>query len=88
MIRTRSAFEELQVRLLDPIAAIASGVTVRYRADGSALARVGVTYGLSGGRSRGASEPADRSSAGALRRGRSVRVIVSARISLRPKIGF
>ena len=42
----RSAFEELQVRMLDPNAAIASGVTVRYRADGSVFARVGVTYGL------------------------------------------
>jgi ketosteroid isomerase-like protein len=43
---TRSALEELQVRLLDPNTAIASGVTVRYRADGSVFARVGVTYGL------------------------------------------
>ena len=32
--------------LLDPNTAIASGVTVRYRADGSVFARVGVTYGL------------------------------------------
>ena len=43
---TRSALEELQVRLLDPNTAVASGVTVRYRADGSVFARVGVTYGL------------------------------------------
>jgi hypothetical protein len=42
----RSAFEQLQVRLLDSKTAIASGVTVRYRADGSVFARVGVTYGL------------------------------------------
>jgi ketosteroid isomerase-like protein len=42
----RSAFEELQIRLLDANTAIASGVTVRYRADGSVFARVGVTYGL------------------------------------------
>lgn len=42
----RSAFEELQVRLLDPKTAIASGVTVRYRGDRSVFARVGVTYGL------------------------------------------
>jgi uncharacterized protein (TIGR02246 family) len=42
----RSSLEELQVRLLDPQTAIASGVTVRSRADGRVFARVGVTYGL------------------------------------------
>jgi uncharacterized protein (TIGR02246 family) len=42
----RSSWESLQVRLLDPQTAIASGVTVRYRADGSVFARVGVTYAL------------------------------------------
>jgi hypothetical protein len=35
----RSSLEELQVRLLDPQTAIASGVTVRYRADGRVFAR-------------------------------------------------
>jgi uncharacterized protein (TIGR02246 family) len=39
-----SAWESLSVRLLDPRTAIASGVTVRYRADGSVFARLGVTY--------------------------------------------
>jgi NTF2-like protein (DUF6841) len=42
----RSSWESLEVRLLDPQTAIASGVTVRYRANGSVFARVGVTYAL------------------------------------------
>ena len=42
----RSAWEELEVRLLDPQTALASGITVRYRDDGSVLERVAVTYGL------------------------------------------
>jgi uncharacterized protein (TIGR02246 family) len=42
----RSAWEEVQVRLLDARTALASGVTVRYRADGTVLERVAVTYGL------------------------------------------
>ncbi len=42
----RSSWESLQVRLLDSQTAIASGVTIRYRADGSVFARVGVTYAL------------------------------------------
>jgi uncharacterized protein (TIGR02246 family) len=42
----RSAWEELEVRLLDPQTALASGVTVRYREDGTVLERVAVTYGL------------------------------------------
>jgi len=42
----RSAWEKLEVRLLDSQTAIASGVTVRYRADGSVFERVAVTYGL------------------------------------------
>jgi len=42
----RSAWEELEVRLLDPQTALASGITVRYREDGSVLERVAVTYGL------------------------------------------
>jgi len=41
-----SAWESLSIRLLDPMTAIASGVTVRYRADGSVFARLGVTYFL------------------------------------------
>jgi hypothetical protein len=41
-----SAWKQLQIRLLDSQTAIASGVTVRYRKDGSEFARVGVTYGL------------------------------------------
>ncbi len=40
----RSMWESLSIRLLDPKTAIASGVTVRYRADGSVFARLGVTY--------------------------------------------
>lgn len=43
---TRSAWEELDVRLLDPQTALASGITVRYRNDGTVLERVAVTYGL------------------------------------------
>jgi uncharacterized protein (TIGR02246 family) len=42
----RSAWEQLEVRLLDAETAIASGVTGRYTADGSLLERVAVTYGL------------------------------------------
>jgi uncharacterized protein (TIGR02246 family) len=42
----RSAWEGLEVRLLDPQTAIASGITVRYRSDGTVLERVAVTYGL------------------------------------------
>jgi hypothetical protein len=42
----RSAWEELEVRLLDPQTALASGITVRYRNDGTVLERVAVTYGL------------------------------------------
>jgi uncharacterized protein (TIGR02246 family) len=42
----RSVWQSLEVRLLDANTAIASGVTVRYRADGSVYARVGVTYAL------------------------------------------
>jgi ketosteroid isomerase-like protein len=41
-----SAWEQLEVRLLDEETAVASGVTVRYRADGDVLERVAVTYGL------------------------------------------
>jgi len=43
---SRSAWEALEVRLLDPQTAIASGVTVRYRADGTVLERLAVTYGV------------------------------------------
>jgi uncharacterized protein (TIGR02246 family) len=43
---SRSAWEELEVRLLDPETAIASGVTVRYRTDGTVVERLAVTYGL------------------------------------------
>jgi ketosteroid isomerase-like protein len=42
----RSAWEQLEVHMLDVETAIASGVTVRYRADGDVLERVAVTYGL------------------------------------------
>jgi len=42
----RSAWEELEVRLLDPQTALASGITIRFRDDGSVLERVAVTYGL------------------------------------------
>ena len=36
----------MNARLLDETTAIASGVTVRYRSDGSVLERVALTYGL------------------------------------------
>ena len=42
----RSTWETLEVHLLDPQTAIASGITVRYRADGSLFERLAVTYGL------------------------------------------
>jgi ketosteroid isomerase-like protein len=42
----RSAWEHLEVRLLDRETALASGVTVRYRADGTLFERVAVTYAL------------------------------------------
>lgn len=42
----RSAWEELEVRQLDARTAIASGVTARYRSDGTVKERVAVTYGL------------------------------------------
>lgn len=42
----RSRWESLEVRLLDDQTAMASGVTVRSRADGSELERAGVTYAL------------------------------------------
>jgi uncharacterized protein (TIGR02246 family) len=42
----QSEWESLQIHLLDPKTAIASGVTVRYRADRSLFARLGVTYAL------------------------------------------
>lgn len=42
----RSLWESLAVRLLDEQTAIASGVTVRLRADGSQFERTGVTYAL------------------------------------------
>jgi ketosteroid isomerase-like protein len=41
-----STWEELNVRLLDEQTAIAGGITVRYRADGTVFERLGVTYGL------------------------------------------
>lgn len=41
-----SSWEALEVRLLDPETAIASGITVRHRADGTVFERVAVTYGL------------------------------------------
>ncbi|MGH8336627.1 MAG: DUF6841 family protein, partial [Gammaproteobacteria bacterium] len=41
-----STWERLDVRLLDPRTAIASGVIVRYRQDASEFQRKGVTYGL------------------------------------------
>lgn len=41
-----SALEETNVRLLDARTAVASGITVRYKADGTVLDRLGVTYGL------------------------------------------
>jgi ketosteroid isomerase-like protein len=42
----RSEWESLDVRLLDARTAIASGISVRYRADGSVLERVALTYEL------------------------------------------
>ena len=42
----RSEWESLDVRLLDAQTGLASGITVRYRADGSVLERVAVTYSL------------------------------------------
>jgi ketosteroid isomerase-like protein len=42
----RSKWESLEVRLLDPNTAIASGLTIRYRTDGSVFARLAVTYAL------------------------------------------
>lgn len=42
----RSRWEELNIRELDGRTAVASGVTARYRADGSVFERVAVTYGL------------------------------------------
>src|SRR5258706_1233082 len=42
----RSEWESLEVRLLDPQTGMASGIAVRYRADGSVLERVAVTYQL------------------------------------------
>jgi hypothetical protein len=42
----RSAWEQLEVRLLDAETAIASGVVGRDRSDGGMLERVAVTYGL------------------------------------------
>jgi hypothetical protein len=42
----RSEWEEVAVRLLDSQTAIASGVTVRYKSDGSVMERLGVTYWL------------------------------------------
>jgi len=42
----RSEWESLEARLLDAQTALASGIAVRYRADGSVLERVAVTYQL------------------------------------------
>ena len=42
----RSEWEAVEVRLLDAQTAIASGVTVRYKSDGSVMERLGVTYWL------------------------------------------
>jgi len=41
-----SAWEQLEVRLLDANTAIASGVVVRHRTDGNVFQRQGVTYNL------------------------------------------
>ena len=41
-----SAFEELNLHLLDADTGIASGILLRYRKDGSLFERVAVTYGL------------------------------------------
>ena len=38
--------KQVEVRLLDAQTAIASGVTVRYKSDGSVMERLGVTYWL------------------------------------------
>lgn len=42
----RSEWESLDVRLLDLHTALASGITARYRADGTLLERTAVTYEL------------------------------------------
>ena len=42
----RSAWEKIEVRLLDAQTALASGVAVRYRRDATVFERVAVTYGL------------------------------------------
>jgi uncharacterized protein (TIGR02246 family) len=42
----RSRWEEIEVRLLDPHTAIASGIALRYRSDGTVFDRVAVTYAL------------------------------------------
>lgn len=42
----RSEWESLEVRMIDAQTALASGISVRYRADGSILERVAVTYEL------------------------------------------
>jgi ketosteroid isomerase-like protein len=42
----RSEWELLDVSLLDAQTALASGIAVRYRADGTVLERVGLTYNL------------------------------------------
>ena len=42
----RSEWESLEVRLIDAQTALASGISVRYRADGAILERVAVTYHL------------------------------------------
>lgn len=42
----RSEWESLDLRLLDSHTALASGITVRYRADGTLLERSAVTYEL------------------------------------------
>lgn len=42
----RSAWETLEVRLLDPQTAVASGITTRYRSDGTVFERAAATYGL------------------------------------------
>ncbi len=43
---SRSAWERLEVRLLDANTALASGVVARVRAGGSIFQRQAVTYGL------------------------------------------
>jgi hypothetical protein len=42
----RSSWTELEVRLLDADTAIASGISTRFKYDGSELERVGLTYAL------------------------------------------